>query len=195
MTLDLMVDIDEVLCPTIDTIHQIAFEAGHHDNSEPIRMWKGFEQYGIPQEVYWDLWSDFALGGGYVKTPPIEGSLEALRWLMWEGHRIHLVTARGFMSHADEIRAWTPMWLEEWAVPHHTLTFAQDKVQAMHDLGVVFDSALDDSPSNFAKLDAAGINVYLQNHPHNEDADIPAERRVPNLWEWAYRLEKSLVTA
>jgi hypothetical protein len=145
--------------------------------------------------VYWDLWADFAIEGGYVHTAPYEGAVEALRWLMWEGHRIHLVTARGFMANADKIREWTPLWIEEFAVPHATLTFAQDKVAAQADLGVEFDSAIDDSPKNWGKLVEAGIPAFLMNHEHNRDADVPERARVDTLWEWAYKLEKMFPVA
>jgi len=192
--LDLMVDIDDVIFPTMESIHELARAAGLHDGSGRM-AWSGWQSYTLPDgepcppQVYWDLWSDFALSGGYVKTEPIEGAVEALRWLMWEGHNIHLVTARGFMNHAENIRAWTPQWVEEFAVPHKTLTFAQDKVAAMEDLGIVFNSGLDDSPKNYHRLDEAGVHVFLQDHEHNRDHDVPV-RRVDTLWEWAYRLER-----
>jgi hypothetical protein len=176
---DVMVDIDEVVCPTIDSIHQIAFERGIHDNSQPMRTWRGHEQYGIPEEAYWDLWSDFALSGGYTNTPPIEGAVEALRRLYWAGHRIHLVTARGFMNHASDIRTWTPQWVEEFAIPHHSLAFARNKVEVQGMLGVKFNYAFDDSPSNTQLLRADGVTAYLVNHPHNETFEY--DLRVPSL--------------
>lgn len=191
--LELMVDIDDVVFPTMESIHLRAFEAGLHDGTAQM-AWSGWESYTLPDgqpcppQVYWDLWSDFALDGGYLHTEPIPGAVEALRFAMWEGHNIHLVTARGFMAHADEIRAWTPRWIETFAVPHKTLTFAKDKVGAMVELGVRFDSAIDDSPKNYEALDAAGVEVYLQDHEHNRGFD--AERRVATLWEWIYQLEK-----
>ena len=190
-TLDLMVDIDEVIMPLIDTIHLRAQDKGYHDGSvEPT--WRGWEAYGITEDAYWELWTEFADEGGYVSTAPIPGAAEALRGLAWEGHRIHLVTARGFMAHAERIREWTPQWVEEFAIPHVSLTFARNKRDAMEALGVHFDSAIDDSPRNYADLDSAGVLVYLQDHAHNRTADVPAERRVPNLAEWAYRIEKEI---
>lgn len=193
--LELMVDIDDVIFPTMVSIHDLAEQAGLHDGTGKM-AWSGWESYELPDgtpcppQVYWDLWSEFAALGGYLDTEPIPGAIEALRFAMWEGHNIHLVTARGFMNHAEDIRAWTLQWVANFAVPHKTLTFAKDKVQAMHDLGVTFDSAIDDSPSNYGKLDTAGVEVYLQDHPHNENFEVPPERRVPTLWEWIYRLEK-----
>lgn len=185
-TFDLMVDIDDVIFPLIDQIHERARQRGYHDGT--IGPEWSATQYPCPEEDYWDLWAEFTLANGYLETVPDPKVLEALRFLMWEGHRIHLVTARGFMANADKIRAWTPEWLEEWAVPHQTLTFSQDKPGAQGELGVTFDFAIDDHPKNYAALDNAGVEVYLLSHHHNRLADV--ERRVPNVWEWAYIIEK-----
>lgn len=178
-TLDLMIDIDEVVCPTIDSIHAIAHKNGLHDNSEPMRTWKGYEQYGCPEEVYWDQWSEFALSGGYTTTAPIPGAVEALREAYFEGHRIHLVTARGFMNHASDIREWTREWVADFAIPWHTLVFTRDKVQAQRDLGVRFDYAYDDSPRNITGLREDRVMAYLVDHPHNQDFEY--DLRVPSL--------------
>ena len=180
--LDIMFDIDDVIFPTMMSIHELAYEAGLHNNDvQPA--WRGWEAYQCDEQVYWDLWSTFAASGGYTATPPIQEGAEAMRSLYLAGHRIHLVTARGFMNHADDIRAWTPQWVEEYALPWHTLTFAQDKVAAMHDVLKAapnpknpckrfFDYAIDDSPKNFEALWDAGVDAFLLNHPHNAE------------WQW-----------
>jgi 5'(3')-deoxyribonucleotidase len=187
---ELMVDIDDVIFPTMQSIHDLAREAELHDGTAPMR-WKGWESYNCDEQDYWDIWSEFALKGGYLNTEPIPEAVEALRWLLWEGHQIHLVTARGFMAHAEDIRAWTPEWLEEFGIPHHTLTFARDKVKAQYDLGVRFDFAIDDSPKNVEALTAAGVRAYLLDHQHNEDHE--SDQRVSSLWEWAFIIEKERV--
>jgi hypothetical protein len=201
---DVMFDIDDVLCPTIDSIHQLAFEAGLHDGTiEPA--WDGAGQYGCDPQAYWDLWSVFAANGGYVNTPPIEEAAEALRRLYWAGHRIHLVTARGFMAHATEIRQWTPEWLENFALPWHTLTFAQDKVAAMSEIlidfatpnkihaeiygdamretfDLRFDYAIDDRAKTIDALRAVGVDAYLLTHSHNREDH--SEHRVGTVTEF-----------
>lgn len=185
-TFDLMVDIDDVVFPLIDPIHELARKRGYHDGTVGPE-WSA-TQYGVPEEDYWDLWAEFTTANGYLTTEPDPKTLEALRFLYWEGHRIHLVTARGFMANAEKIRAWTPEWLEEWAVPHETLTFSQDKAASQAELGVRFDFAIDDHPKNYANLDSDGVEVYLLSHHHNRVAEV--ERRVPTVWEWAYIIEK-----
>lgn len=186
--LDIMIDIDEVLMPTVDEIHRLAFERGLHDGSRPYENWRGYEQYGCEPDVFWDLWSDFALADGYLVTAPKEGAAEGMRELYWAGHRLHIVTARGFMAHATQIREWTPSWLESFAIPFHTLTYAQDKVEAQGLIGaelgepIGFDYAIDDSPRNYEALDTVGVGVYLHDHPHN--AWFSGERRVANFGEF-----------
>lgn len=184
-----MWDIDDVLFPTMYSIHDLARDAGLH-NGDVEPRWSGWEVYKLPDgtpcppEVYWDLWSDFAAAGGYTKTPPIPEAAEALRELYFAGHEIHLVTARGFMAHAEDIRRWTVEWVEEWALPWHTLTFAKDKPAAMRTLletgpfdppqrfeDGLFDYAIDDSPRNVEALIDAGVNAYLLDHAHNLDHD------------------------
>jgi hypothetical protein len=186
--LDVMVDIDDVIFPTIDSIHELARVEGLHDGDVGPE-WSGWEAYGCEEQTYWDLWTRFAQAGGYVTTEPIPGTLEALRRLAWAGARIHLVTARGFLAHADEIRAWTPVWVEEFAVPHASLTFARDKVAAMWELFTdpelgmdpykIFDYAIDDSPKNARALAEAGVKAYLLSHHHNRaELELP---RTPSV--------------
>lgn len=198
MSLHLMVDIDDVIFPTMASIHARAQDKGLHDGTAKM-AWSGWESYTLPNgdpcppEVYWDLWSEFALDDGYINTPPIDDAVNALRWLYWEGHKIHLVTARGFMAHADDIRRWTGEWIEEYAIPHETLTFSQDKAAAQRDLGVAFDYAIDDSPKNVQGLRLNNVRAYLLDHEHNESAEVPADWRTASLWEWAYIIEKERV--
>lgn len=195
ITYDIMFDIDDVLIPTIDSIHQLALEAGLHDGSVTPK-WAGWEAYGCDEQTYWNLWTQWADQGGYVNTPPIPEAAEALRRLAWAGHRIHLVTARGFMAHAEEIRAWTHEWVQEFAIPHHSLTFSQDKAAAMAEIltpnkihaeiyrdAVRFDYAIDDSPKNVRGLLMAGVRAYLLDHHHNaEETNLP---RVPTVSAFA----------
>lgn len=190
--LDVMWDIDDVIFPTMMSIHELARQAGYH-NGDVDPTWSGWEPYGIEPQAYWDLWSDFALANGYLDTEPIAEAVEALRRLYFEGHRIHFVTARGFMNHASDIRRWTIQWIEEFGLPWHSLTFARDKVAAQATLWprfydervtarfTFFDYAIDDSPKNVDQLRADGVDAYLLNHVHNKDYDPEAEHRVPSV--------------
>lgn len=187
MNLDIMIDVDDVIFPTIDSIHELAREAGLHDGTvEPV--WSGWEAYGCEPEVYWDLWSQFALADGYVKTPPIPGAVEAVRRLYWAGHRIHLVTARGALEHGDNIKSWTSEWLEAFAVPYHTLVFAQNKVlgmwEALDSEWRLFHYAIDDRAKNVEALRDVGVDAYLLTHAHNR-SDETAAPRVESVEQFA----------
>lgn len=197
---DVMFDYDDVVFPTMYSIHDLAREAGLH-NGDVEPSWSGWERYTLPDgtpcppEVYWDLWSDFAVRGGYLNTPPIPEAAEAMRRLYFAGHRIHIVTARGFMAHATDIRRWTLEHTEEFGIPWHTLTFAKDKPAAMADVFKAspnpgngckgtFDYAIDDSPKNFEALFDAGVESFLLDHAHNVDYVHPMDK-----WIWGkYRV-------
>jgi hypothetical protein len=172
--MDIMIDIDDVLFPWADGIHERARDAGLHDLPTYTR-WAMWEDYDCPEEVWLDVVANAALDGFYVDTPPVPGSVEALRRLHWAGHAIHLVTARGFPwknakdDHSEQIREWTDTWVHEHAVPYTTLSYAKDKVAIQEDLGVGFDYALDDGPHNYTALLDAGVNVYLLDRPHNTE--------------------------
>lgn len=187
--LDIMLDIDDVLHPWYAPVHDACREAGLHSMPGPGTMWKMHEEYGVPVEQWVAVVDQLATDGLYLR-PPEEQTMTDVRRLHWAGARIHLVTARGFMARADEIRAWTHQWVEEYAVPHTTLTFAKDKVQAMQEIldpecdgyRRTFDYALDDGWHNYEVLDSAGVPVYLLNQPHNQTA--PATRRVDTVGEF-----------
>lgn len=186
--LNLMVDIDDVIFPLAKGLHRKAHEMGLHDNTqEALRVWHGHEQYGCTVEQWHDVFEALHAEDYYLQAEPIPGSVEALRELFWEGHRINLVTARGFMGRADDIRRWSAEWVAEYAVPHHALTFAKRKVEAQAELGR-FDAAIDDGTHNFVALKRDGVNASLLTVPHNEDDDVPPRCRVASVAEWADRV-------
>ena len=191
-----MIDIDDVVFPTMWSIHQRALAAGLHDGTAKM-LWTGWEAYTLPggapctPEVYWDLWSDFALDGGYTSTPPIDEAAAAVRRLHLAGHEIHLVTARAAGLHDNDslIARWTEVWLDDFAIPYETLTFTRDKVGAMIDLRVSFDYAIDDRAKNVSGLRDAGVEAYLLTHEHNAaDQGLP---RVATVTQFADIIEES----
>lgn len=182
-----MIDIDDVLFPWADSIHQRAHIAGLHDGTKPYSSWSMWEDYGCSKEAWLEV-VDKATADGMYHEPPMPGQVEALRRLWWEGVQIHLVTARGFMAYADEIRAWTHDWVEEFAVPHHTLSFAKDKVAEQAVLGVRFDYAIDDGVHNFVALREDGIRALLVDRPHNQNLKVawhPYGERITGMDDFA----------
>lgn len=171
-TYDIMWDYDDVIMPWAAPVHEACRAKGLHD-IETYTNWSMWEDYGCSQEQWLEVVDELVVEGGLYHTPPTEGVPELMRQLAWAGHRNHIVTARGFMAHADQIRQWTLDHVEEWAIPHTSLTFSKDKAQAMRGLGVHFDFAIDDGVHNFQALQEAGVRIYLLDQPHNQNVDEP----------------------
>lgn len=182
-TFDIMVDYDDVVQPWAQVVHDKCAELGLHDGSKPWSTWHMWEDYGVEKSRWEDAVIAATTDGLYTNTDPFPGAIEALRRLYWSGHRIHIVTARGFMENSENIRRWTHEHVARYGVPHHTLTFSKNKVDSMRELGVHFDFAIDDGAHNVDILQEAGVLVYMQNQPHNQAH--PFTRRVNSLWEFA----------
>jgi 5'(3')-deoxyribonucleotidase len=175
------VDIDDVLHPWFTTAHKLCEAAGITNGVTPA-SWTPHEEYGCELDVWRRVIDQAVLDGGLYDVPPIEGTVEAIRHLMWEGHEIHLVSARGTgWLHSREIKLATRHWLEEYAVPRTSLTFTGGKVRRAKQLQL--DYFIDDAVHNFQALELAGVNVYLQSAPHNLDFWTPA--RVESVREFA----------
>jgi 5'(3')-deoxyribonucleotidase len=184
-TLDIMVDVDDVIVPWYETVdgHLVEAWGPRVHSTRPWSMWKDWP--GRTREEWEQIVVHATLNGLYTHTEPFPYAVEALRRLHWYGHRIHIVTARGFMANGDNIRRWTHGYFETFAIPHDTLTFAKDKPGAQVELGLQFDYAIDDGVHNFEVLHGAGVPTYLHTAPHNLSFDVPQGRRVASLWEFA----------
>lgn len=199
-TADIMVDIDDVVAPWFHTVDELCRTRWDAHHLPPCTMWKMWEYYGRTQEEWGDVVVSAIQHGLYTTVDPLPGSVEGINRLRWFGHRVHLVTARGFMQNADEIRRWTPEWLERFGVGYDSLVFSKDKVDGMitalggwtpPDARPTFNYAIDDGGHNYDALDAAGVNVWLCQAPHN--VDHPAERRIGSMWEFSQMILEETV--
>jgi hypothetical protein len=181
-TFDIGVDIDDVLHPWYEGSHRLCEAAGITNGVTPS-SWKPYVEYGVEDHVWYDVLTRATLEGGLYDLPPIPGSVEALRRLMFLGHRIHLITARGFLNNGDLIRQHTHDWVAEFAVPHHSLVFAKDKPAEA--LRLELDFFADDGVHNFEALchEAPKVRTYLIDAPHNQDFSTPF--RLASLAEFA----------
>ena len=183
-TVDIMVDIDDVVTPWFESVDEGCREAWDPEGKlGPCRRWSMWEHYGRTQEEWGSIVESRIAHGLYTTLDPIPGAVEAVNRLRWFGHRVHMVTARGFMANSENIRRWTPEYLQRFGAGYDTLTFAKDKVKAQAALGLEFDYAIDDGGHNYDALHAAGVPTWLCAAPHN--GDHPAERRVDSLWDFA----------
>ena len=176
-TFDIGVDVDDVLFPWSDLAHA-ACEAAGITNGKQVTQWEMHLDYGCERELVWKVINMAYEDGMLTSAPPIEGTRDVLAELMMAGHRVHLITARGYEGPlAQRVRDWTIQWLMEYDVPRWSLTFERDKAR----MGM--DYFVDDSISNVTKLRAAGCEAYLHTRRHNlSDTELP---RVDTLAEFA----------
>lgn len=183
-TLDIMVDIDDVVVPWFETVIAACTRLWG-DPESPCVSWEMWRHWPGRTREHWGdaVITATHVDGLYTTVDPLPGSVEAINRLRWYGHRVHIVTARGFMENGQNIRAWTKDYLATFGIGHDSLTFSKNKVSAQRDLGVEFDHAIDDGVHNFTALLEAGVNVRLQDAPHNRH--VETDRRVHSLWEFA----------
>lgn len=186
--LDIMIDHDDVVQPWFEPVDQKCAEIWEYDGSRgPCNTWAMHEFYGRTRAEWGDVVMSATQDGLYTTIDPFPYAQEAINRLRWEGHRVHIVTARGFMANKVNIRRWTRDYYTNFGIGYDTLTFAQDKAVAMKELlephdKTVFDFAIDDGPHNYSALHAAGAHTYLMDAPHNRAYD--AQYRVSSLWEF-----------
>jgi hypothetical protein len=166
------IDIDDVLYPWYDVAHQICTRAGITNGATPT-SWQPFHEYGCTDQQWFDALAAATLTGELYSAAPFPGTPEQLSRLIDAGHTVHLVTARGFMQNGTEIRQSTIEWLDDWSIPHHSLTFAKDK------RAVLTDVFLDDAAHNYDQIDDH-TEVWLLHAPHNVSARA-GRRSVPSV--------------
>lgn len=183
-TFDIMLDVDDVIVPWFDTVDAKCREMWDIDPSyPPCEAWSMHGHYGRTREEWEQVVIAATVDGLYTNIDPFPGVVAGINGLLWRGHRIHIVTARGFMANGENIRRWTHEYLHRYAIGYTTLTFAKKKSSAMKELGLEFDFAIDDGVHNYEDLALAGVNVFLQDAPHNRSFDTSF--RVGSLWEFA----------
>lgn len=193
-TADIMVDIDDVYSPWLYTVEQECIRAWGESPDGPCNIWSMWEHWpGRTQDDWHDVVTSAIQTGLYTSVDPIPGSVEGGNRLLWFGHRLHFVTARGFMANAENIRRWTPEWLDVIGAGRTSLTFAKDKVAAQEALGVTFDYAIDDGGHNYDALADAGVNVWLCEAPHNKEHR--ASQRVSSMWDFSQMILEETVPA
>lgn len=170
-----MVDWDDVGYAWSETAHALCERAGI-TNGNTIKSWAFHEDYGITKEELWEV-LDSDLDFLYTQ-PIIPGTTAALNRIRNLGHRVHIVTARGFGPNGDAIRLYTHEQMIRENVPLDTLTFTKDKAAEGF-----FHYAVDDGVHNYEALNGVGTMVYLLTQPHN--VNEPNVRRVKNLGEFA----------
>lgn len=187
MSDDLVVifDIDDCLMPWAETVHLKCIEAGIAEPNSTWTRWNMYEDWGRTRDEWLAVVNTLVVPDGIYHQPPYPGVLEALDDLWQAGGEIHLVTARGFFDHAEQIRAWTEEWVETFYIPGR-LHFAQDKGRVALEIGATH--AIDDRLDNVKDLKKAGVDAYLMTQPHNATLWYDPNKRVPNVPTFVERI-------
>lgn len=175
-------DIDDILLHTYPALHAVAEREGLTNGVSPS-TWYPYEEYGCTRERWVDALNKAAREGYlYRDIPPDEDALRAMRELYFDGHEIHLITARGFLGEAEIIAEHTEGWLIEHGVPHKTLTYSQTKGQDALRLGL--DFFIDDNERNWLDVGVMACASYLLDRPWNRDTEA-GSFRVQSVREYA----------
>jgi uncharacterized HAD superfamily protein len=176
-------DIDDVLFPWYARVHEACVEAGITNGIEPT-SWRPYEEYGCSLEDWLEALDVVTLKGSlYIKTGPDEDAARALRSLVFDGHEVHLITARGFIGHSRLIQQHTVRWLEQYAIPYKTLTFTRQKGIKAAALGL--DFFIDDNVDNWWDIFQHGVEQsYLLDRPWNQGEIRASFSRVPTVQKY-----------
>lgn len=169
------IDIDDVLYPWYDVAHRVCEAAGITGGVTPT-SWNPYLEYGCTDQDWFDSLAAATLSGELYGADPFPDVIDQLERLVDAGHTVHLVTARGNLAHSVVIREATVLWVARHQVPHHSLTFADDK------RAVLTDVFLDDAPHNYDQLDGH-TEVWLLDARHNHDHRA-GRRRVASVAEF-----------
>jgi hypothetical protein len=141
------------------------------------QRWEFYEDWGITLDQFLDHCHAAVDAGIVFKTgTPYSGTREAFQAIKSAGHSIHIVTDRTFGKPGASAAA-TLGWLARHGLEFDSITFSADKTVAQLDVMV------DDKPSNYAALEAAGVEAYLLTRPWNQH--VENARRVLDLLHFA----------
>lgn len=144
-----------------------------------IKRWEFYEDWGISLAGFkricheaadtGELWNACGLLGG-------SSAQEALEDLKAAGHKIHIITHRGFGTHPSASHVATARWLGTCSLPYDTLTFSEDKTL------IKTDWMIEDNADNYVALEKSGCKPVLITRPWNEH--LKDARRVTSVREF-----------
>lgn len=183
-------DIDDVFLHTYQAMHVIAEKAGITNGATPT-CWNPYEAYGCTREEWIEVMAEANRKGWlYRDVIPDQDALRAVRELAWDGHEIHLITARGFFGDKEITEEHTEGWLIEYAIPHHSLSYSTTKGEVAQRLSL--DFFIDDNERNFREVkgalgswyDPLTPNSYLLDRPWNREAITFPRERVSSVQQY-----------
>jgi hypothetical protein len=170
------IDLDEVTYPFVEILGNWIHRQTDRPRSEmpPATTWAFYEEWGYSADEFLTFYRD-GVDAGYIFAAglPITGALPVLDDLRKNGHTIHLITNRFVGRRVQEN---TDRWLQKWAVPYDSLTYAEDKSVLNIDLH------LDDKPSNVDALRETGCAAYVYDCGRDDQAGHPF--LISSWWEF-----------
>lgn len=127
------------------------------------------EQWGMTTDEWLGHYRD-GVEAGFIFSfgDPLPGAVEAVQRLAEQGHRLHVVTARGITGQESIVEGITRDWLDRHNLPYASITIASDKPAVAAQLGLDrFDCFIEDAGHNYDLLDAGGHNPWLITRPWN----------------------------
>lgn len=121
--------------------------------------------------------------------PPREDAVAVLNKLQKEGHSLHEITARKFVTYKNFIGKASKKWFVEWCV-HNGFEFAsitfcsekhgpKDKYDACKRLGV--ELMIDDRPEIVIYLAERGVKVLMMDAPYNQQVK---HENIIRVYDW-----------
>lgn len=152
---------------------------GHVGIKAEQNQWNFFEEW--PEWTKSDFWKFVKRGVAanvIFNTPPLRGAVEAVNAVKDAGHKVHIITARGWGDGVAE--AVSEKWFATHGFKYDSLTFSFDKTVVWTDMYV------DDKPENIDALLDAGTDAYLLTRPWN--TYVKERKRVRSVGDFSRKV-------
>lgn len=179
MTLHVGFDADGVLQSFHAGCNAFLKAEGHVGIKAEQNQWDFFDEW--PDWTKSDFWKFVKRGvaaGIIFNTPPFRGAVGAVNSVKEAGHKVHIITARGWGDGlAEQV---SERWFNTCGFQYDSLTFSFDKTIVWTDMYV------DDKPENIDSLLKVGTDAYLLSRPWNRD--YTGYKRVRSVGEYCRKV-------
>lgn len=153
---------------------------GYKDIKAEPTQWNFWKDWGWSSKKFHKFWVQGVEDGVIFASPPYPGAIDALNSVYNAGHRVHIITHRGWAQYPGLAEDLTAACLERDGAKYHSLTFSAKKTDVWTDMMV------DDKPENIDDLLEAGTDAYLLTRPWN--THIKGRKRVRSVGEFSRKV-------
>jgi hypothetical protein len=172
-------DFDGVLSSFHASVNQWLKMNGH-DLKASQHHWNFWTEWGWSSRKFHKFWVDGVKAGVIFASKPYRGAIEGMNAVYDAGHRVHIITHRGWKEYPGLAEDLTASVLERDGAKYHSLTFSEDKTVIWTDMMV------DDKPENYEALKSVGTDAYLLTRPWNKH--VEGARRVRSAAEFSRKV-------